>query len=79
MKAQFAKCSSAEELIEDVRGNGRLSKNQSLLERSISKLDSLNKVLSPYFDALSLVAQSCPEFAAIAWGAVRLALQVRDP
>lgn len=75
-RSLFAKCSSAEDLITEVRENEKLSRNPSLIRRSISKLDTLNQALSPYFDAIGLFTQSHPEFAAIAWGAIKLALQV---
>lgn len=77
-RTSFAKCSSAEQLIKEVQDNRSLSRNPSLLKRSISKMDSLNKALSPYFDAIGMFVQSNPEFTAIAWGAIRLALQVSN-
>lgn len=78
MRAHFAACPSAADLIEHVRNDERLSRNKTLLRRALSILDSVNTSLSSYFTALDMFPQSNPEFAAIAWGALKLVLQARD-
>ncbi|KAJ4297992.1 hypothetical protein N0V90_005891 [Kalmusia sp. IMI 367209] len=75
-RALFTACPSVTQLIEDVRSDEKLSRNGKLLRRAISKIDALNASLSPYFKALDMFPQSNPEFAAIAWGAFKLALQL---
>ncbi|KAI0517883.1 hypothetical protein F5B22DRAFT_645589 [Xylaria bambusicola] len=75
-RTAFAKCVSAEELIKQVQQMPALAGNPSLLRRTIGKVRRLSDILSPYFDTVGLFVSSHPEFAAIAWGAVRLVLQL---
>jgi len=75
-RQRFAACASAEHLILEIQSIEALSRKPSLLRRAISKIKALDEVLCPYFESIGLFVQSHPEFAAIAWGALRLALQV---
>ncbi|KAF2183589.1 hypothetical protein K469DRAFT_784815 [Zopfia rhizophila CBS 207.26] len=75
-RERFARCGSAQQLIHEIKLFESLSRKPSLLKRVISKIDTLNQMLSPYFDSIGFFVQSHPEFAAIAWGAIRLALQL---
>jgi hypothetical protein len=67
---------SGEELLQYVQKLPALSSNPSLLRRVVGKVKDLSDVLSPYFESVGMIIQSNPEFAAIAWGAFRLVLQV---
>ena len=42
----------------------------------IGHIHKFGASLQPYFKILNIVVQSHPEWSAIAWGAVRLVLQV---
>lgn len=75
-RERFAKYDTIEQVIEDLKRNKIADESPSLIRRAIGKLDSLNKALSPYFEALGFFVQSHPEFTAIVWGAIRLAFQV---
>ena len=71
-----AKCSSVDELLKSAKAIPRQLKPRS---RGVSLLDGLERFterLKPYFDVIGIIVQSNPEFSAIAWGAVRLVLQV---
>jgi hypothetical protein len=43
----------------------------------MTRVKTFNDALSPYFEVVSIAIQSHPEIAAIAWGTLRLVLQVR--
>jgi hypothetical protein len=45
---------------------------------SLTRIKTFSSRLQPYFDILNIVVQSHPEWAAIAWGAIRLVLQVSE-
>lgn len=47
--------------------------------RASSKLRAFAHELEPYFKVVDTVISSNPEWAAVAWGALRLVLQVREP
>jgi len=76
-KAQFAPCSSAEELVKSIatifpnpeaRGFSKMAK----------QISSFSRNLEPYFDVLGIFVQSHPEWAAIAWGAIQLVFKARS-
>jgi hypothetical protein len=70
---QFSKCTSAAALLQDIERFGARFKQKGIL----SRIKSFTDHLQPYFEILGIVVQSNPEWAAIAWGAFRLVLQVR--
>lgn len=71
----FTQCRSPEELITYVQS---LEKLQDIQKRGalIMYLERFSKNLSHYFDVIGILVQSHPEYAALAWGAFRLVLQV---
>lgn len=75
-RSLFKQCKSSEELINYVQDLDVLKKTQkrgTLMER----LSKFGKSFSHYFDVIGILVQSHPEYAALAWGAFRLVLQVR--
>lgn len=76
-REQFIKLSSAEELLSDIAKLDHVRDDKKLLQRSMKKIKDLSDRLSPYFEIVNIVIQSHPEFAALAWGAIRLVLQVK--
>lgn len=72
----FANCKGPEELLADVRKLGHFrTKNQAWI-RILEKIKSFSDNIEPYFKIVEVVISSHPESAAIAWGAIRLVLQV---
>jgi hypothetical protein len=73
----FTQCSSPEELISHVENLELIKKTQKrgVLMR---RLTDFSVSLSHYFDVIGILVQSHPEYAALAWGAFRLVLQVRQ-
>jgi hypothetical protein len=72
----FTPCSSPEELIRHVENLDSIKKIQkrgAFMRRVKIFSDSLRH----YFDVIGILVQSHPEYAALAWGAFRLVLQVR--
>lgn len=74
-RALFSSCSSPEQLIHDLK-KYRAPFKESPVPKFVSKISNLNLSLESYFGAIDLFVQSHPEIAAIAWGGIRLALQV---
>ncbi|OCL09419.1 hypothetical protein AOQ84DRAFT_375857 [Glonium stellatum] len=72
----FSKCSSADDLIEAI-GKFDTTKEKRWLQKHLSKVSTLCKKLTPYFDVIGVFVQS-QEFASIAWGAIRLILQLAN-
>jgi hypothetical protein len=73
----FTQCSSPEELIrhvENLESIKKIQKRGALMQRVKTFSDSLRH----YFDVIGILVQSHPEYAALAWGAFRLVLQVRQ-
>lgn len=52
-------------------------RHRSLLTRCCKKILALSTMMEPYFDVINIFVSSHPEFAAIAWGALRLVFVVR--
>jgi hypothetical protein len=71
----FGQCQSPEELITNVQNLEILQKTQ---KRGVfmQRLSNFSKSLGHYFDVIGVLVQSHPEYAALAWGALRLVLQV---
>lgn len=51
--------------------------HSSLLTKCCKKIHSLSTKLTPYFEIIGIFVQAHPEFAALAWGSIRLVFQVR--
>lgn len=74
-QAQFAKCTSAAQLIKDIE-NFEAVKKHPRLKKCIKKIEKFGNSLQPYFKVVDTFVSSHPEWAAIAWGAIRLLFQV---
>lgn len=53
-----------------------ITTNQRRGDRYLKRIKALGDSLQPYFDVIGITIQSHPAWAAIAWGAFRLVLQV---
>ena len=76
-RALFSNCDSPEELIKDLENFNLKVKNRGRILACMTRVKTFNDALSPYFEVVSIAIQSHPEIAAIAWGTLRLVLQVR--
>lgn len=75
-RALFTPCTSVTDLLTCAREIPGQIQEKGL---RVSMLDTLTRFanrLNPYFDVVGIFVQTHPEFAGLAWGAVRLALQV---
>jgi hypothetical protein len=73
-RAQFSSCESPEELVKSI-ATFLTGFKKSWFTRMTMQIESFSKQLQPYFDILGIVVQSRPEWAAIAWGSLRLVLK----
>lgn len=74
-RAKFSKCPSAAELMKFAQTLNAVSKPRGY--QFLNRIRTFSDTLQPYFGVIELVIQSHPEIAAIAWGCLRLVLQVR--
>jgi hypothetical protein len=74
-QTQFSTCSSPEELINSL-GPFTLRFEKGRRNRIIQSIKIFTENLQPYFEVLNIFISSHPDWAAIAWGAFRLVLQV---
>jgi flagellar biosynthesis GTPase FlhF len=74
--ARFKRCSSAEELLKSAQELDVIAKDRIRGRGFMSRIKSFNDSLAPYFGVIEVVISSNPEYAAIAWGSIRLALQL---
>ena len=74
---QFSACSSANELLSDIKALGHIRNSRRALP-FFRRIKAFSDHLSPYFKTIEMVCQSNPEWACIAWGAFRLVLQVSN-
>lgn len=75
-RALFFSCNSAEELLVEVKKLSRFKLEKSRWKRSFECIKRFSGNLQPYFTVINIFVSSHPEWCAIAWGAVRLLLQV---
>ena len=52
--------------------------HRSRLHEAVSKVASFANSLEPYFKIVEIIISSNPEYAAIAWGGLRLVFQVSE-
>jgi hypothetical protein len=74
-RSLFSKCASAKDLLAEAR-NWKTIKNRFQGSYLMGNIKKFSDCLQPYFDAVGMIVSSNPEYAAIAWGVIRLALQV---
>ena len=75
-RLRFAECTSVEQLLAEVQTFNISKQDRRKHDIMIGHIHKFGASLQPYFEILNIVVQSCPEWSAIAWGAVRLVLQV---
>lgn len=75
-RALFSRCSSPEQLLQDVENFEAISRRKWRFEDSLQRVKKFSNCLQPYFETISIVLQNHPEIPAIFWGALRLILQV---
>lgn len=76
-RAAFTRINSPAELLLDFKRLQTFIKDDSRWMKVFSAVKNCSDQLQPYFDIVGIVIQSHPEWAAIAWGALRLVLQVK--
>lgn len=74
--SELGTCKSAKELVESVRHWDVIAKSKRRGLRLLKPIQKFSGALFPYFKIVDLLVNSNPEFASLAWGAFRLALQV---
>jgi hypothetical protein len=72
----FEHCSSPEQMVAETSKLGVIADDRIRGTRLIGKVKGFTEKIKPYFKIIDIIVQSNPEYAAIAWGAVRLVLQV---
>ncbi len=72
-RLQFSACSSGEEILTQINS---FTTDPRRRNKIVARIKVFSDLLGPYFDVLELVVSSHPEYAAVAWGALRLVLQV---
>ncbi|MCJ1380803.1 hypothetical protein MMC17_003912 [Xylographa soralifera] len=72
----FVRINSSTELLNDFKRLQEFVKNDSRWMKVFSAVKNCSDQLQPYFDIIGIVTQSNPEWAAVAWGAFRLVLQL---
>lgn len=72
----FEHCSSPEQMVAETGKLGVIADDRIRGTKLIGKIKSFTEKIKPYFEVIGIIIQSYPEYAAIAWGAFRLVLQV---
>ncbi|KAL2075301.1 hypothetical protein VTL71DRAFT_244 [Oculimacula yallundae] len=75
-RSLFSSCSCADELLADAQKLAVVSKNRVRGRRFMGRIKAFSDGLAPYFEVVGIIVQSNPEYAALAWGGVRLVLQL---
>jgi hypothetical protein len=75
-KAQFAQVKSTKDFLEGIKEFEQYAKNKKKWAKVLRGVQKCSEKLEPYFAVLGIFVSSHPEWAAIAWGAFRLVLQV---
>lgn len=78
-KAQFLKCENAEQLLASLQAPKAWSNKPKRWKKAMAHVQAFGECLTPYFEIISIVLQSNPEWSMIVWGAVRLMLKVYIP
>ena len=78
-KAQYIRCENAEQLLASLQAPKAWSNKPKRWKKAMAHVQAFSEQLQPYFEIISIVLQSNPEWSMIAWGAVRLMLKVYAP
>jgi hypothetical protein len=74
----FKEYPDAISMLDAIRGQAEQHPtHKALLARCCKKIFALSTMMEPYFEVINLFVSSHPEFAGIAWGALRLVFVVR--
>ena len=74
----FAPCSSADDLLDGIKKLHVIQKQSHNRKISVclKRIRGFSDALKPYFEVLTILVSSNPQYAALIWGALRLTLQV---
>lgn len=72
----YSRCDSAQEFLAEVQKFEAVSGNRLRGRGLIARIKSFSDRLEPYFDAIGIIVQARPEYAAFVWGTVRMVLQL---
>lgn len=75
-RALFSSCSSAEQLLADVRRLDPISKDRARGRGFLERITVFSEKLAPYFEVIGIIISSNPQYSAVVWGAIRLVLQL---
>lgn len=75
-RPRFVEYYSAGAILDELKNLQNSTKDRPIWTRAMSSINKFTELLHPYFDVLAILVQSHPEWAAVAWGALRLILQV---
>ncbi|KUJ08082.1 uncharacterized protein LY89DRAFT_742377 [Mollisia scopiformis] len=68
----FQTFQTQQSMVEEIQKDVRTYQNSRKLSLLCKKVERFSTPLAPYFEVVSITIQSNPEFAALAWGAIRL-------
>lgn len=75
-KQHLQRVQSPDQLIKVLKAPKQWSKDKNAWIRATEKISSFSERLQPYFDVITIVLQSQPEWSMIAWGSIYLMLKV---
>ena len=75
-RSLYSKCTSADDILQELRTFAAFKQNHRRWSKPFNQLKTFAERLEPYFEIVSICIQSNPQWTAIAWGAIRLTLQV---
>ncbi|KAI0482518.1 hypothetical protein GGR56DRAFT_191478 [Xylariaceae sp. FL0804] len=63
--------------LQELRSFNQFRKDHNRWSKCLGRVEEFAKSLAPYFEVLNTFVSSHPEWTAVAWGAIRLILQVQ--
>jgi hypothetical protein len=75
-RAEFYNVDGPEDLMQEIERLTSSFRDRQKVKKMLRMADGLNDRLTPYFEALGLIAQGSSGYAAVVWGAFRLVLKV---
>ncbi|KAI1125886.1 hypothetical protein F5Y10DRAFT_294264 [Nemania abortiva] len=75
-RSLYAKCLSAGELLKQLESFAHFKKDRARWSKCFNRIKRFADHLEPYFEVVGIFVSSHPEWTAIAWGALRLVLQL---
>ena len=67
---------TSKEMLKDLEARCQDVQNGRKLSKMCQKIESFASAWEPFFDITSILVQACPDYAAFAWGAIRLVFLV---